>query len=78
MFQKQSPEVLSGLEKFAKFTEKGLSRSVFFNKLLVLGLQLKTPTREFWENFKKTICIKYHWMGAPEYLLFSNYASLSV
>ena len=47
MFQKQPPEVLSGLEKFAKFTEKDLSRSLFFNKLQVLGLQLKTPAREF-------------------------------
>ena len=77
MFQKQPPEVLSGLKKFAKFTEKDLSRSLFFNKLQVLGLQLKTPACEFWENFKKTVCIKYHWVAASEYLCSSKYASLS-
>ena len=71
MFQQQPPGVFYKkviLKIFTKFTEKPLSRSLFLIKLQVPGLQLKTPTQlfssEFWAHFKKTFCIKHHWVAA--------------
>ena len=60
MFQKQAPEMFykkSDLKNFTKFT--GVSSPIKFQ---VSGLQLKTSTPDFWENFKKTFCVKHHWI----------------
>ena len=83
MFQKQPPKVLYEkkiMKNFAKFKEKHLNQSFFFNKIAGLrpATSIQLFSNEFWENFKDTFCIKHNWVAAAECLSSSKYASLSV